>query len=180
MKRGFTLIEILIVVSVIVVILLSMSGIISQVFNTQNKNNATDKIDQNGSWILNELKKNVLNADGNSENGLKFSCSMNKNAPGNSIVITSVKDGDETTIACLGDATNGYKIASISGVGTTIYLFQRNNDLQLIDCASFVSCSTLPSFQLSDVNFNFILQAGTSTLSSGTSKVFSADVTLRN
>ena len=183
MKKGFTLIEILIVVAVVMVIMVSISGIMSGVFTSQNKNKAGDKITQNGSWILNELKKNVLNADKNSQNGEKFTCSMSP-ALGQSIVITSVKDGEKTTISCLNFGVQGYKIASISGktvgVGTTIFLFEKNNDLILKDCNNFVSCSTLPSLQLSNVKFNFTLEAGVAALSSGTSKTFSVDVTLRN
>jgi prepilin-type N-terminal cleavage/methylation domain-containing protein len=181
MKKGFTLIEILIVVSVVVLIITSISGIMSGVFISQNKNKSSDKITQNGTWILNELKKNILNADNrNSQNGGKFTCPVNTN--GASIIITNVKDGEKTTIKCVGDAVNGYKIASISGkaVGTTVYLFQSVDGLALSDCSNFVSCSTLPSLQLSNVKFNFILKAGVESLSTGIGKSFAIDVTLRN
>jgi type II secretory pathway pseudopilin PulG len=179
MKKGFTLIETLIVVGVVLLIVVSMSGIMSGVFNSQNKNKAIDKIDQNGSWILNELKKNILNADNSGENGQRFSCPLNG---GTSILITNVKDGEETTISCFDSGADGYKIASISGkaVGTTVYLFQKSNDLILNGCGNFVTCSTLPSLQLSNVSFNFNLQAGSESLSSGTTKAFLIDVTLRN
>ncbi|MDD4784936.1 MAG: type II secretion system protein [Candidatus Shapirobacteria bacterium] len=181
MKKGFTLIEVLIVVSVTVLIIASISGIMSGVFISQSKNKAGDKITQNGVWILNELKKNVLNIDNNnSKNGGKFTCPVNTD--GSSIVITSIKDGERTTIKCL-DTIDGYKIASISGktgVGTTIYLFQGMKDIMLRDCNTFVSCSTLPSSELSNVKFNFTLEAGMETLSIGLTKNFSIDVTLRN
>lgn len=179
-KFGFTLIEILVVVGVIMVIMLSISGVMSGVFTSQNKGKSMDKISQNGDWLTNELKKNVLNANSDSENGEKFTCPMNGSS--NSIDLTSVKDGQKTTISCLGDAIDGYKIASISGkaVGTTVFLFQKNNDLILTNCDNFVSCSTLPSLQLSHVKFNFNLEAGLEALSSGITKAFSIDVTLRN
>lgn len=181
MKRGFTLIEILVVTSLIMVIIGSISGIMSGVFSSQSKNKATDKINQNGSWILNELKKNILNAESKGVNGGDyFSCPMGGGA---SMVMTNVKDGEKTTISCLDFGTEGFKIASISGkkdVGTTIYLFQKNNDLYLENCNNFVTCTTLPSLQLSKVSFNFNLGAGVFDLSSGTTKSFSLDVTLRN
>ncbi len=179
MKRGFTLIEILVVTSLIMVIIGSISGIMSGVFSSQSKNKAIDKINQNGSWILNELKKNILNAESKGVNGGDyFSCPMGGGA---SMVMTNVKDGEKTTISCLYDSsTDSYKIASISAVGTTIFLFQKNNDLYLENCNSFVNCSTLPSLQLSKVSFNFNLGAGVFGLSSGTTKSFSLDVTLRN
>jgi type II secretory pathway pseudopilin PulG len=180
-KFGFTLIEILVVVGVVMVVMISISGVMSGVFNSQNKGEAMDKINQNGSWILNELKKNVLNANSSGENGEdsedNFYCSETKDK----IVIRSVKDGEKTTISCFSDA-GGYKIASVSGteVGTTVFLFQKNNDLILSNCDNFVTCSTLPSLQLSNVKFNFDLEAGIEGLSSETTKNFSIDVTLRN
>lgn len=163
-KFGFTLIEILVVVGVTMLIMASIAGIMSVVFNSQNKNKSDDKISQNGQWVLNELKKNVLNAanDG-SEN--QFICPVGVGA---SITITSVKDGDKTTISC-----EGNKIASISATGRTIYLLN-NQDLKIGDCNTFVSCSTLPSLQLSGVSFNFSLE------NIGSSKNFLMDVTLRN
>lgn len=182
MKKGFTFIEILIVISLIMIIIGSISGIMSGVFSSQSKNKATDKINQNGSWILNELKKNILNANSSGYNGAdsNFNCPM---GGGTSMVMTNIKDGEKTTISCLYDSgTNSYKIASISGksVGTTVYLFQKSNDLVLDSCNNFVTCSTLPSLQLSEVKFNFNLGAGVFGLSSGTTKSFSIDVTLRN
>jgi len=165
------------------VIIGSISGIMSGVFSSQSKNKATDKINQNGSWILNELKKNILNANSNGYNGAdsNFDCPMDG---GTSMVMTNIKDGEKTTISCLGNETDGYKIASISGkkdVGTTIYLFQENNDLYLSGCgSSFVICTTLPSSQLSKVSFNFNLGAEVFGLSSGITKPFSIDITLRN
>ncbi|MFA6185250.1 MAG: prepilin-type N-terminal cleavage/methylation domain-containing protein [Candidatus Shapirobacteria bacterium] len=182
-QTGFTFIEILIVISLIMIIIGSISGIMSGVFSSQSKNKATDKINQNGSWILNELKKNILNANSSGYNGAdsNFNCPV---GGGTSMVMTNVKDGEKTTISCLYDSgTNSYKIASISGkkdVGTTIYLFQKNNDLYLENCDGFVTCSTLPSLQLSKVKFNFNLGAGVFGLSSGTTRSFSIDVILRN
>ncbi|MFA7676211.1 MAG: type II secretion system protein [Candidatus Shapirobacteria bacterium] len=167
---GFTLIETLVVVGTIMLIMASVSGIISAVFNSQNKNKAIDKISQNGGWILNELKKNISNSNGNDLNGgAYFSCPL---SVGTSINITNVQDGNKTTIIC-----ENNKIASISARGT-VYLLD-SPDLK-IDCSNFVSCSTLPSLQLSNVSFNFNLSAGNNILSSGTSKAFLLEVSLRN
>lgn len=167
---GFTLIETLVVVGTVMLVMVSVSGIMSAVFNSQNKNKAIDKISQNGGWILNELKKNVSNSNGNDLNGGDyFSCPLDV---GTSINITNVQDGNKTTIICEND-----KIASTSARGT-VYLLD-SPDLR-IDCGNFVSCSTLPSLQLSNVSFNFSLSAGNDVVSSGTTKAFSLDVTLRN
>jgi len=181
MRRGFTLIEILIVTSLIMIIIGSISGIMFGVFSSQSKNKAMGKINQNGSWISNELKKNILNANSSGYNGADSNFNCPVDIEGSSITITSIKDRGKTTISCFYDAnTESYKIASVSAVGTTIFLFQKNNDLYLQNCNNFVTCSTLPSLQLSKVSFNFNLGAGVFGLSSGTTKSFSIDVTLRN
>lgn len=180
MKRGFTLIEILLVVSAMAMLMASLSGILFGIFGSKSKNEAIDRIEQSGSFVLSEIKKNVINTNGDGENGVDFVCPMD--VGGTSITFESIKDGEKTTIMCFEDPVDGYKIASISGksVGTTTVLFQKNDDLVLNNCGNFVVCTTLPSLQLSDVKFNFILNAGTFGLSSGTSKSFSVDVTLRN
>jgi prepilin-type N-terminal cleavage/methylation domain-containing protein len=168
MKKGFTLIEILIVVGVVLIIMVSISGIMSGVFTSQNKNKSSDTIAQNGSWILNELKKNVLNAD---SNGQKFTCTNN------SILITSIKDKETTTLTC----TEGVNIASQSSVLTRpIINLINNNELRLTGCSNFVNCTTLSNGQLSKVTFSFNLGAGVVGLTSETAKNFSIDVTLRN
>ncbi|MDD2483194.1 MAG: prepilin-type N-terminal cleavage/methylation domain-containing protein [Candidatus Shapirobacteria bacterium] len=167
MKKGFTLIEILIVVGVVMVIMVSISGIMSGVFTSQNKNKSSDAVTQNGSWILNELKKNVLNADSNGQN---FVCN------GNSILITSIKDKETTLISCV----ENNNIASFSAKRNSTINLINNNELRLTGCGNFVNCTTLPNGQLSKVTFNFSLGAGVAGLTSETNKNFSIDVTLRN
>lgn len=174
-KNAFTLIEILIVVGSIVLVMGAISGVMFGVFSAISKNKAIAGINDSGNWVMAEIKKNIINA-----NSDDFSCPV---GVGTSIQIVNVKDGDRTTIACLGDVDSDYKIASISarGVGTTVtYLFQKNKDLKLNSCA--VSCSTLPSAQLSTVNFNFNLESAVfgSPDGIGTTKTFSVDITLRN
>lgn len=180
-KNGFTLIETLVVVGSIMLIMTSIGGIMFAVFSSKSRNEANDRISQNGNWILNELKKNVLNASNESENGIRFTCPVGD--IGNSITITNIKDGERTRISCFYDTgSQSYKIASISAkaVGTTVFLFQKNNDLVLTDCSNFVTCSTLPSLQLSEVKFNFSLGAGVFGSDNGVTKPFFVDITLRN
>jgi hypothetical protein len=167
MKKGFTLIEILVVVAMIMVIMVSISGIMSGVFNSQNKNKASDLITQNGSWILNELKKNILNADSSGHN---FNCANDYS----NIQITSVKDGEISTIRCI----EGNNIASESDRGAVNLV--NNKELRLTGCGSFVTCSTMTSSQLSNVIFNFDLSSGAEGSLSETTKNFSIDLTLRN
>ncbi len=169
-QKGFTLIEILVVVAVVGFIVLSISRLMSGVFSSQNKNKAIDKIDQSGSWVLNELKKNILNA--NSDGG-NFICPSS--GIGTSISIISNKDLQETILSC-----SGNKISSYSATRKeTIVLFEKNNDLELVNCSGFIRCE-VPYSKLSSVRFTFTLKAGVSTLSSGTTRPFLMDVVLRD
>ena len=178
MKKGFTLVELLVIVGVMMIIMVSIGGIVSGVFSSQRKNKVLEKISISGGWVLNELKKNILNSD-----GTNFVCPA-FGSYGSSITMTNVKDGEKTTITCFNDANGDYKIASISGksVGTTIYLFEKNNDLVLRNCENFVSCESMPdtSSKLSKVKFNFTLGASDQDNLIGQTKVFSTDLTVRN
>lgn len=175
MKKGFTLIETLVVVGSILLVLVSIGAIVSGIFGSQRKNRAVEQIGQNGGWLLNELKKNVINADGSGENGLVFSCPVG--SYGDSITFRNVRDGNTTTISCIADG-DSYKIASASARETTT-IFQKKDGLVLDGCNNFVTCSTMPDFRLSSVKFNFSLVAGDGG-SSEQLKTFSADVTIRN
>lgn len=177
---GFTLVETLVVAGVIMMIMVSIGGIVGGVFNSQRKNKTMEEISQSGGWIINELRKNVLNADGSGENGDEFICPI---GVGTSMVITNIKDRIKTTLVCFDGGNEGYKIASISGksVGTTTFLFQKDNDLVLNDCGNFITCTISPDTgRLSGVKFNFNLGANTNDSTVGTTKVFSVDLTVRN
>lgn len=141
--KGFTLVEILVVVGSMMFIMTSIGGIMFGIFTSKSKNQAISKINQNGSWILSELKKNILNANSNGYNGSDSNFNCPVGVFGNSVTITNIKNGEKTTISCL-NTVDGYKIASVSAksVGTTVFLFQKNNDLQITDCSKFVTCST--------------------------------------
>lgn len=172
--KGFTLIEILVVIGSLMLIISSIGGVIFGIFRSSNKNESISKINQNGNWIIDELKKNILNASSS-----VFICPADSDG-GNSITVTSVKDGETTEIACLNDSS-GYTIASISAKrNETIYLFQNNKDLLMDNCNNFVSCSFFDTSQLSKVSFNFKLTAGSDGLLSKKTKSFLLDVNLRN
>lgn len=172
-KNAFTLIEILVVVGAIVLIIGSVTGVMFGIFSAISKNEAIGNINNSGNWIVEEIKKNTMNAKSDD-----FTCSL---GVGSSIEILNVKDGEKSIIACL-ESEDGYKIASISASPTEkiTYLFQKNNELSLSSCLSFVSCSTLPSSLLSTVSYSFILRSEIFGSSAGITKPFSVDVTIRN
>ena len=173
-KNAFTLIEILVVVGAIVLIIGSVTGVMFGIFSAISKNEAIGNINNSGNWIVEEIKKNTMNAKSDD-----FTCSL---GVGRSIEIINIKDGEKSIIACLLGIEGDYKIASLSAypldIGTTTYLFQKNKELSLVSCS--VGCSTLPSSQLSTVNYSFILRSEIFGSSAGITKPFSVDVTIRN
>jgi len=167
-KNGFTLIEIIIVVVAIGLIMVSVIGISVNVFRTQNLTRSTNKAIQNGAFILDELRRNILNSAKD-----RIICTTSGRS--SSIEVINIYDGEKTTISC--NQTQN-RIASISAarVGETIFL--SGTEVNVFGCSNFVGCTTLPSLDISSVNFKFSLSSQTNGV--GSSQTFDLDVTVRN
>lgn len=61
-RAGFTLIEIVVVVGVLGVIMSVIVGIMTNTFKSKNKIFYRQKVEENGEWIISEMRKLVLNA----------------------------------------------------------------------------------------------------------------------
>ena len=169
MKKGFTLIEIVVIVGVLSLIMISLTSILSGVFNSQSKNKSNDNINQQGNWVIEEIKKNLLNSS-----GVGFTCPI---GIGQSISFQNVKDGKRTVLGCLKSGGN-YSIASSSA--NSANLFTNNGSLQLTNCDEFISCETLPSLEVSGVTVKFNLNTGDALSTTYVTKDFELKVTLRN
>lgn len=169
MKKGFTLIEIVVIVGVLSLIMISLTSILSGVFNSQSKNKSNDNINQQGNWVIEEIKKNLMNASGTG-----FTCPI---GIGKSVSFLNVKNGSRTVLGCLGSSGN-YRIASVSANSAT--LFTKNNSLQITDCNEFISCDTLSSLEVSNVTIKFNLNTGDVSSPVYVTKDFELNVTLRN
>lgn len=160
-NKAFTLIEMVVVTAAVAMIMVALVSVVLATFKSQNQSKSSSKVSSGGNWILNELKRNVL-----SSNGQNIVCNPNNL----SIGLTNVNDGDWTTISC-----SSNRIASVSA-SRTIYL--DSSDISIIDCSQFVSCSVLPSLEVSVVSFNF--GVGASTVGIGVTQHFEIDMTLRD
>jgi prepilin-type N-terminal cleavage/methylation domain-containing protein len=162
-KSGFTLMEIIVVVASVGLIMTAVTGITLSIFKSQNRSQSTNKIVSNGNWILNELKKDVWNGSSS-----RITCIDN-----NSIGITSLDDGANTVISC-----SGNNIASKSGA--LVKNLNNISEVNIISCPqnNFVSCTTLPSLDVTNVNFNF--GVGATTAGVGVTQYFSINVSIRN
>lgn len=159
---GFTLIEIVVVVSSVGLVMLVVVGSLLQIIKVQNQSQAVSKLSENGNWILSELRRNMFNSDGT------VVCSGNNLSVG----ITSLTDKLTTVLEC----DLGSQIASVSG-STTKKLNEDN--ISVINCTNFASCSVDAGAGLvTAVTFNFRL--GTSVSGVGVTRNFSTVVTIRN
>jgi prepilin-type N-terminal cleavage/methylation domain-containing protein len=165
MKQGYTLIEIVVVVAATGLIMTAVVGVILGTFRAQNRTKSDNKITETGSWIINELRKNVFNSDGNS-----VECGEDKK----SVVIKSLNDGNLTTLSC---SQLDNKIASVSAVGVGNTYALNTNEVNIINCDNFADCE-VTNGTVTGVTFNFMLSSDTKGI--GSSKTFTTKVTLRN
>ena len=134
---GFTLVEMIVVVGAIGLIMVSIVSIMGGAFKASNRTKWSDLIEQNGSFALAEIRKNILRAD-----GTNLECGLNW------VSFYNVNDGVGTTIIC-----ESNKIASRSGVLSTDLT---GVGVSVVDCSNIISCPT------GKVDFNFDLAAGLS------------------
>ena len=162
-KTGFTLVEIIIVVASIGLIMTAITGITLSIFKSQNRTQSTNKVVNNGNFILNELKRDILNSSSS-----QITCIDNY-----SVGMINLNDGVGTTINC---NTINNNIASTSG--SLVRNLISANDTSIICPSNFVSCTTLPSLDVTSVSFNF--GVGATTAGVGVTQYFSINVAVRN
>ena len=158
---GFSLIEMVVVVGSFGMIIVAVISTILLTFRSQNKVNSTNKLGENGTSILTELRRNIFNSD--SKN---IVCGTG----GTSVAIVNRNDKVMTNLVCVGG-----KIASISA--TTVNL--NSNEVSVFSCQNFVVCTKkVGSSEVIGVDFRFGL--GTTTVGVNSTQFFDTSVTTRN
>jgi len=158
-KKGFTLIEMVVVTAAIGMVMVAVISVVVATFRSQNQSKSNIKVSSGGAWILDELKRNVLLGSGES-----IVCAENNQ----SITITSISDGEEIVINC--DEDSGAITANSNNLNS--------GDITISNCSSFVNCTTLPSLEVSEVVFEFTVDTETSGIES--SQDFDLSVSVRN
>ena len=141
----------------------ALIGVILGTFRAQNRNTAINRVSENGTWIINELRKNVFNGSGDSVFCADDSLSVQ---------IKNLQDGGITTLSC--DLVNS-KIASTSATKQDNL---NNKGVEVVDCTDFVTCESVSDGNVMGLYFKFGLKAVVNGV--GTSQIFSTKVTLRN
>jgi prepilin-type N-terminal cleavage/methylation domain-containing protein len=150
-KYGFTLIELVVVISVLAVIMVTVTNIMVSSFRARSRVDIADKLEQNGNSALAEIRNNIFNSDGRG-----ISCLLGGTIGiGRSIIFTNKHDGKETTLDC----HNGSMIASESADSLSL----TSEDVIVGGCDTFVSCEPLPSSPdvVSVANFKFVVSTST-------------------
>lgn len=145
-KKGFTLVEMLVVGAMGAVLLTSVTIILVSSARAANKSRLSKLIEENAAWLNFELKKNMMWARGDS-----LICPT---GVGSSIGIENRYDGQPTVIGCIEDG--GIASSSANGVELT------GDEVWISNCDNFVSCD-YGSSSLPRVDFNFRINAGRNT-----------------
>ena len=139
---GFTLIETLVAVAVLAVLMVSVGGIMGVSFKSKNTANSNEALSSAAVFVLEELKKNVLDAQRET-----ITCPI---GVGSSISFLT-KSGGKTTLFC--DSTG--RIASASASSGTFYLL--DNKVKANNCSNFVACDLAGGTQVLSVGFSLNL-----------------------
>ena len=139
---GFTLIETLVTVGIIGVLIVSVTGILGGFFKAKTSAETTGMVQAEAAKVMEKLKVNVLEAKG----GINCFSGVGETA-----IVFETKNGDQTTLFCNQSAN---KIASQSAHGTYDLL---GGGISIFDCSEFINCTTLPSTEISLINFKFSL-----------------------
>lgn len=136
---GFTLIEVMVVVGIMVVLMVSVGGIMTSSFKAKNSGENMETVSSESQVIMMELKKNIFDADINT-----IVC---PGGVGTSISFTT-KSGGATSLLC-NDITS--KVSSDSAE-SGIYSLSKSG-ITVSNCENFVSCQT-SNGKVTSVNFN--------------------------
>lgn len=175
-KNGFTLIEIMIVMAILVFIGLIIGSIVMSILRGTNKTNTLTVVRQNGNFAISQLSKMLRNAktfEGASTNGSSFDAICNESTQYKYIKITSF-DKEVTTFSCAGSPLT---ISSNSAV------LLDTNTVVVDQCYFQCTASNIADSPRIDIYFS--LRSNTSSLlpekkASESAIPFNTSVSLRN
>lgn len=169
-SKGFTLIEMVVVVGILGFILVAVTTILFNSFRSQTRVSLADVVDQSGTLVLGELKNNIVSAV-----GVGISCATS--GVGNSLALISADDGTVTTLVCY----EGVKIASESANGN---FDLTSSTVKVTGCSNFARCDLFPDSTDRVINVNFWFNLSAGDVAAGAEKFvgreFRSNVVVRN
>ncbi len=161
---GFTLVELLVVVTLTGILISAVGGVMVDTFKVRSRVRVADVVEANGANILQSLRKNVISADFDK----LVVCPTGTGGTGVALLDSN---GGMVRLIC-----ESGKIASVSASGN---FYLSDSRVTVDGCADFARCDTSLPYPV--VRFNFTLKSGDDTNAGGfVQKDFSTSVTLRN
>lgn len=150
MKKGYTLIEMVVVVGILGIIMAVVAGILINSFRAKSRVDLADSAEAVGSRVIDQIKNNMIMAVGQG-----ITCALT--GDGSRITFASSEDGQVTTLACY----EGSRIASESASGIFVLT---GSGVGVSGCYDFARCELFPNStdKVSAVNFSFTLSTGSS------------------
>lgn len=178
MEKGFTLLEILVTVSVLMIVGILLTQVFVTTIRTSTKSEIAKEVKQNGDFALDSMTRMIQNAQ-----DVTTDC-VDTGSVGSTITIKNI-DGGVTTFECksYGNSTASavFRIASTSA--TSRYLTGPNVTLTGADCTNALNftCTLLPSSKKSvGISFSLAQKGTPRNLYDQASEKFTTTVTLRN
>jgi len=166
MKKGFTLIETLVVVIIMGVVITTVVGVMLNSLKAKSRLSLANNLESNGANLTLALRRIILNS-------LSSKITCPQTGVGTSLVVINRSDGQSTNLACLeasGQVASNSSNLLASGVGVS-------------GCSSFISCDTMPvTGEVKTINFNFSLvtSSGGTSPESYVKRSFVNKVVIRN
>ncbi len=160
MKRGaFTLIEIVVMVAILGLIMSMLSLSLGFSFKLKDSTEGMEVVTTKGNFVMEELKKNVLDAKPET-----ISCGST-NAFLNTVAFDT-RSGGRTTLNC-----GGSPVAIASQSASELFNLTQDSNVSLTSCG-FVMCNYLGG-DLQSLTFSFILKGSNVNLGTQVSASFS-------
>ena len=161
-KKGFSLIEVLVVLSIFVLIAIIANQLLFPVFRGSEKTGAAIIVKQNGNYAISVIQRELYNSKGVS------GCT-------GEIISYLNADNQPTSISCPTGTGGKISLTPSSGVARDL----TSNEVQVQSCT--VECLPLPPQEIRQVIVNFTLEkAGAARTEEKASFNFQTSVTLRN
>lgn len=176
-QAGFTLIELLIVVTISVMLMLTASSLFMTLMIGSTKTNSSTLIKQQGNVAMQQIDFLLRNAIDLQPNSTGQTCDPSMTE----VVIRSIDGGTTRLRTQLDTSDNRYKIASISGTGTSRYLTA--GSVEIVGNNLNISCTQSPDFLSRYLTVSFTLRKGTPGIDQArdiVEETFSSSVNLRS
>ncbi|MBI2465336.1 type II secretion system protein [Candidatus Shapirobacteria bacterium] len=171
-QRGFTLVEMVMIVGVLGIIMVSVSNIMISSFRVKTRVEVADQVEENGTSVLRQLRDNIILAT-----GVGMTCAVNSDDIGSTLSFMNTNDGVVTNLVCYEEV----KIASESANGS---FDLTSPDVKVTGCNNFAKCELFPdsSDRITQVNLSFTLSSGNTSAPAEQSKTrsFQSSVVPRN